>query len=295
MEPRPGSLSEPDTDCQVHREDADTAPDCAPGRGRRTVGLFIDFENLTRSLQARHHEELDAGALGARLYDLAGSRGRVLISRAYGDWTAHGGAARDLRRNRVEPILVLPKESGDSRAGMELALDVHTTLFEGPPLGLYVLVSGDTDLHPLLLRLREAGCEVVLASTREAAGRELVQGAESVAWLDDLLDLQSGREEEPLDVESYNWGPFVRLLDVLEGNLEFIGLNYLIRRVLDRGNCGYSDMRRKQEVVNAAQGMGIIDVYQVENKEQAGDPVSACRLVRDFPVVERHLTPETDG
>lgn len=254
----------------------------------RSVGIFVDFDNLQRSLHVDPDREGEVADVAERLSSLAEEEGRVCLARAYGDWTVYPLAARDFRRRRIEPVLALSKESGESRTCMELALDAQATLFGGPDLDTYVLASGDTHLQPVLRRLRESGRRIVLASTREAAGREMVQGSDRVIWLEEVPDFPVG-EEEAFEVEAYDWGPFVRLLHGLETNLEFVGLNYLIRRVLDRNNCGYSDLRRKQEVINAAQAMGLIEVYQVENKEEGGDPVSACQLVPDHPVVERHL------
>lgn len=272
-------------------------PNRFPGDGsearRNSVALFVDFENLLKSSHARFDQGVDTNVAGPRLIDLARGEGRVQVARAYADWTSFPDEARDMRRNQIEPILALAKESGDSRSGVEMGLDISGSLVDMPPVETYMIASGNSDLHPVLRRLREAGRRIVLLGIRDAVGRELVGASDRVLWLDDQMDFE-GMEPDEFDLESYDWGPFVRLLESLEQNLEFIGLNYLIRRVLDRSNCGFSDLRRKQDVVNAAQEMGIIDVYQVENKDQMGDPVSACQLDYDHPIVAENIEGPAD-
>jgi hypothetical protein len=204
----------------------------------------------------------------------------------------HGAAARELRRHQLEPVLVLSKESGDDRSRIEMSLDIQETLLQDTPrLDSYIVASGDSDLHPIFRRLREAGRKVTLASLRQAASRDMARSAGNVVWMDDLLSLNEETESE-INFEEHDWTPFIELLVSLEGNLEFVGMNYLIRRVMDRTNCGHSDLRRKQDIINYAQNTEMIEVYQVDNKEEGGDPVSACRLRRDHPVVQRVLEAE---
>jgi len=284
VNPPPGS-SRPD---EERRPYSDRTRRPAPAAVRRAA-LFLDYENLRLGLERRYHGEVDAAALAARLHDLARGEGRVICARAYGDWSVHGGAARDLHRQYIDPVLVMASESGEEGATVRMVMDVVDSLLRrGRAPDVYVIASGAREIQPLLRRLRESGKEVVLAGLREAVGRDLVRRADRVVWLDDSLAAREEPEGE-IDFEKYDWQPFVRLLDSLEANLEFVGLNYLIRRVLDRTNCGYTELRRRQDIINFAQNSAIIEVYQVGNKDEGGDPVSACRLLRDHPVVARAL------
>jgi hypothetical protein len=268
----------------------------SPERPRRTQGpqdrrvaLFLDYENLRRGQEKRYHSSVEASAIGAKLYELARAEGRVVVSRAYGDWAQHGPASRDLHRQNLDPVLAIGSECGPGGATVRMSVDVVESLFHrGRAPDLYILASGDSELQAVVRRLREAGKEVVLACFREAAGRDLVRRADRTVWLDDLL-LPREEPEGEIDFETYDWGPFARLLDSLSANLEFVGLNYLIRRVMDRANCGHADLRRKQDLINFAQTSGIIEVYQVANKDEGGDPVSACRLNKEHPIVGRLL------
>jgi hypothetical protein len=255
----------------------------------RKVALFLDFEPFRRELDRRYQAPADPSAIAGKLFELARSEGRVVYARAYGDWSQHGPAARDLHRQHLDPVLVLGDDSGEGGTTVRMVMDVIESLFRrGPVPDLYIVASPSREIQPALRKLRETGKEVILASVREAANHDLARRADRIAWLDDLLALH-GEPEGEIDFETYDWAPFVRLLDSLSTNLEFVGLNYVIRRVMDRTNCGHSELRRKQDIVNFAQNSGIIEVYQVENKEEGGDPVSACRLRKEHPIVSRVL------
>lgn len=259
------------------------------------VALFVDFEALQSTFTLSAGARVEAAALAQRLISYGRAEGRVVLAKAYGDWTKLGREANELSQNKIEPVLALSTDAERGLSGIELALDAYEALHRETPIDLFVIASGDGKLLPLCRKLREAGAEILVAAPREGTGKMLSQAADKVRWLDDLFQKWPD-EDKPLEMEEYEWGPFVRLLNDLEENLEFVGLNYLIRRVLDRGNCGYSELGQKQEVINAAQEMGIIEVYQVENKDHRGDPVSACRLLLENDMVDELLAEQvTEG
>ncbi|MBL9086028.1 MAG: NYN domain-containing protein [Planctomycetia bacterium] len=98
-----------------------------------------------------------------------------------------------------------------------------------------------------------------------------------------------GREAPPLDFERYDWASFVRLVDELEHRLPFVGVRYLVNKVMGPRNAGIDDPRQKRELINRAVDDGVLEMYEVGNVEGRGDPVTACRLDRASPVVVRFL------
>lgn len=93
------------------------------------------------------------------------------------------------------------------------------------------------------------------------------------------------REPAPLDFGTYDWAPFVRLMDDLEHRLPFVGVRYLVNKVLAPRNCGLDDPRQKRDLLNKAVDDGLLEMYEVGNLEGRGDPVTACRLDRQNPSV----------
>lgn len=96
-----------------------------------------------------------------------------------------------------------------------------------------------------------------------------------------------GREADPapLDFARYDWTRFVTLLDELEHRLPFVGVRYLVNKVMGPRNVGVDDPRLKRDLINRAVDDGVLEMYEVGNLEGRGDPVTACRLDRASPVV----------
>ncbi len=87
------------------------------------------------------------------------------------------------------------------------------------------------------------------------------------------------------DFTGYDWGPFVRLIDELEHRLPFVGVRYLVNKVLGAHNSGIDDPRLKRDLINRAVDEGLIEMYPVGNVRDRSDPVTACRLERKNAVV----------
>jgi len=79
---------------------------------------------------------------------------------------------------------------------------------------------------------------------------------------------------------AYDWAPFVRLIDELEQRLPFVGVRYLVNKVLAGHNCGTDDPRLKRELMNRAVDDGVLEMFPVGNVGDRADPVTACRLDR---------------
>lgn len=87
------------------------------------------------------------------------------------------------------------------------------------------------------------------------------------------------------DFHDYEWDAFVRLIDELEQRLPFVGVRYLVNKVLAPHNCGVADPRLKRDLINEAVDEGIIEMYSVGNVDDRTDPVTACRLDRHNDIV----------
>jgi hypothetical protein len=94
-----------------------------------------------------------------------------------------------------------------------------------------------------------------------------------------------------IDFPRYDWRPFVGLIDELEQRLPFVGVRYLVNKVLGPHNCGIDDPRLKRDLINRAVDDGLIEMYPVGNVGDRADPVTACRLDRAHPIVVEVLGP----
>lgn len=97
------------------------------------------------------------------------------------------------------------------------------------------------------------------------------------------------------DFDGYDWSGFVRLIDELEQRLPFVGVRYLVNKVLGPHNCGVDDPHIKRDLINEAVDEGMIEMYTVGNVNERTDPVTACRLDRENPEVQRALELDEDA
>ncbi len=87
------------------------------------------------------------------------------------------------------------------------------------------------------------------------------------------------------DFSDYDWSGFIKLIDELEQRLPFVGVRYLVNKVLGPHNCGIEDPRIKRDLINEAVDDGLIEMYTVGNVNDRTDPVTACRLDRENAMV----------
>jgi uncharacterized LabA/DUF88 family protein len=124
------------------------------------IALFLDYENL--AIGARD-------ALGGLTFDLKpvldalAERGRVIARKAYADWSAFDEDRRMLTRWQVE-LIEIPQRMGASRknAGdIKMAVDALEMAFERDYVTTFVICTGDSDLTPLVHKLRELNKRVI--------------------------------------------------------------------------------------------------------------------------------------
>ena len=124
------------------------------------IALFLDYENL--AIGARE-------ALGHALFDLRpiadalAERGRVVVRRAYADWSNFDEDRRMLTRHQVE-LIEIPQRMGATRknaADIKMAVDAIELSFERDYITTFVLGTGDSDFTPLVHKLRELNKRVI--------------------------------------------------------------------------------------------------------------------------------------
>ena len=124
------------------------------------IALFLDYENL--AIGAR--EALGGSPLDFRpIADALAERGRVVVRRAYADWSRFGEDRRELTRHHVE-LIEIPQRMGVVRknaADIKMAVDAVELCFERDYITTFVLGTGDSDFTPLVHKLRELNRRVI--------------------------------------------------------------------------------------------------------------------------------------
>ncbi len=124
------------------------------------IALFLDYENL--AIGAR--EALGRGEFDFRpIADALAERGRVVVRRAYADWSNFEADRRMLTRHQIE-LIEIPQRMGLIRknaADIKMAVDAVELCFERDYITTFVLGTGDSDFTPLVHKLRELNRRVI--------------------------------------------------------------------------------------------------------------------------------------
>ncbi|WP_336249535.1 NYN domain-containing protein [Stomatohabitans albus] len=124
------------------------------------IALFLDYENL--AIGAR--EDLRGMQFDLRpLADALAERGRVVVRKAYADWTSFDEDRRMLTKEQVE-LIEIPQRLGAVRknaADIKMAVDAIELVFERDYISTFVICTGDSDFTPLVNKLRELNKRVI--------------------------------------------------------------------------------------------------------------------------------------
>jgi uncharacterized LabA/DUF88 family protein len=149
------------------------------------IALFLDYENL--AIGARE-------ALGGIKFDLKpvldalAERGRVIARKAYADWSAFDEDRRMLTRGHVE-LIEIPQRMGASRknaADIKMAVDALEMAFEREYITTFVICTGDSDLTPLVHKLRELNKRVIGVGIKDSTSALLPPACDEFLFYDTL-------------------------------------------------------------------------------------------------------------
>jgi len=149
------------------------------------IALFLDYENL--ALGARDH-------LGGMTFDLRpvadalAERGRVVVRRAYADWSYFDEDRRMLTRSHVE-LIDIPQRMGTSRknaADIKMVVDALELAFERDYISTFVVCTGDSDFSPLVHKLRELNKRVIGVGVEKSTSALLPPACDEFLYYDRL-------------------------------------------------------------------------------------------------------------
>ncbi|MFI6074131.1 NYN domain-containing protein [Actinoplanes sp. NPDC051343] len=149
------------------------------------IALFIDYENL--AISAREH--LGGMAFDLRpISDALAERGRVVVRRAYADWSFFDEDRRMLTRAHVE-LIDMPQRLGASRknaADIKMVVDALEVAFERSYISTFVLCTGDSDFTPLVHKLRELNKRVIGVGVEKSTSALLPPACDEFLYYDRL-------------------------------------------------------------------------------------------------------------
>ncbi len=165
------------------------------------IALFLDYENL--ALGAR--DNLGGMAFDFRpIADALAERGRVVVRRAYADWSYFDEDRRMLTRSHVE-LIEMPQRLGASRknaADIKMAVDAMELAFERGYISTFAICTGDSDFTPLVHKLRELNKRVIGVGVEKSTSALLPPACDEFLYYDRLEGVEGqavrGRRTRPV-------------------------------------------------------------------------------------------------
>ena len=164
------------------------------------VAVFIDYENI--EVSCRQILGKDAEVDWSTVLGSAVELGRVVIRRAYADWSTNSSNQRELLGLGIELINVSSKKRGKNVADVKIVIEALEMLI-GQHLNIshVLLVSGDGDFTDLVHYLRAHGKFVVGMGVSGTSAEYLINACDKFIFYD-LLNVTSPEVESEVNAES---------------------------------------------------------------------------------------------
>lgn len=265
----------------------------------RRVSAYVDLEAVREQLSASN---ANAARLVGQIVALARSLGRVTSVTAYGDIDHE--TARELRKHGCDARLTVEDGEGSVPESIAMTYDIAAALGTNQEADAVVLVTDDAQIGEVVRRARRANRYVVAVVPASLTEQEPARTADRQIPVESLLAGEVTLESQgswappariaprrgappvapaqaPLNLDEYDWTRFVVLLRDLEERMPFVGMRWLKNKVIGPHNVGVSSVADKQQLLNRAVDDGLVETYRVGNREEGGEPVTACRLMRE--------------
>jgi len=171
------------------------------------IGLFIDYENLAIGAREDLGITFDFGPIA----DALAERGRVVVRRAYADWSRFEKDRQMLTTNHVE-LIEIPQRKGMVRknaADIKMAVDAVELALEREYVDTFVICTGDSDFSPLVHKLRELNKQVIGVGLKASTSKLLPPACDEFIFYENLDGVEApkarvlrrGTDERVSDVQ----------------------------------------------------------------------------------------------
>ena len=240
--------------------------------------VLIDFENIAAGVERENLGKFNIKLVMNRLKE----KGRVLLAKAYGDWGRFAKYKQSMLEQSVNMSELTSYRGQDkNRADIALVVDAMELIFTRPHIQTFVLLSGDSDFTPLVMKLRELNKKIIGIGTRKSTSRLLSEACDEFIFYENLLKRASKRSEEDSSDESSTAKTLTKseamslLVETMEGrekdsaspiqsgNLK----QFMLRKspTFDEGDYGFSGFT---EFLEYGQKKGL--VYLITNEKGGG-------------------------
>jgi uncharacterized protein (TIGR00288 family) len=148
------------------------------------LAVFCDYENVALGAQDAAFGAFDIDLVIERLLE----KGKVVVKKAYSDWSRYDSAKRPLHEAAFE-LIEIPhvSYSGKNSADIRLVVDALDLCYTKSHVTAFVIVSGDSDFSPLVSKLRENDKRVIGVGVKNSSSKLLIENCDEFIYYDDLI------------------------------------------------------------------------------------------------------------
>jgi len=231
------------------------------------AALLIDFDNVTLGIRSDLQSQL------RRLLNSEMIKGKVAVQRAYADWRRYPQYIVPLSESSIDLIFAPAFGSNKKNAtDIRLAIDALELVFTRPEIGIFILLSGDSDFSSLVLKLKEYGKYVIGVGIRESSSDLLIQNCDEYFSYTELTGLKKEAYVESMRRDP--WELVVEAVTQMKREDDVMRSDRLkqVMQSLDASfnekDAGFS--RFSKFVMEAAQ-RGLMTIEKMENGQYAID------------------------
>jgi uncharacterized protein (TIGR00288 family) len=146
------------------------------------LALFVDFENLALGITSQAR-----GFNMNIVLDRLVEKGKVVVKKAYSDWSRYSKYKQSLHELAIE-LIEIPKRSqtGKNSADIRLAVDAIDLCYSKSHVDTFVVASGDSDFSPLVSKLKENGKRVIGVGMKASTSALLRDNCDEFLFYEDL-------------------------------------------------------------------------------------------------------------
>ncbi len=147
-----------------------------------SIAVFIDFENFALGME-HSRKKFDIQKVLERLLE----KGKILVKRAYADWTRYRDYKTQLHEAAIE-LIEVPKRSsaGKNSADIRMCVDAIDMAHSKQHIDTFAVLTGDSDFSPLVSKLKENGKRVIGLGMKDSTSLLLVDNCDEFVYYEDL-------------------------------------------------------------------------------------------------------------
>ena len=181
------------------------------------LAVLIDFENIAAGTEKEGLGRFDVETLLRHVKD----KGRILVARSYADWGRFSRFKQSLLTANVTMMELTSHGMQDkNRADIAMVVDALELAFTKDYIGTYVVVSGDSDFTPMVLKMRELNKRVIGIGTRKSTSRLLIQACDEFNFYDTVVQPKQKKRQRKPSIGSRPSDARAKAFDLLEEALD---------------------------------------------------------------------------